>query len=81
MQKNTKEWIQYGSAIAMLISGVVLTFLCFFLNHYVVKDSVLWYVAQTLVYSGSIFGVSVYINSKIGEVKNFVDQNFKKKDN
>lgn len=32
MQKNTKEWIQYGSAVAMLVSGVLLTFLCFFLN-------------------------------------------------
>lgn len=74
MQRNTKEWIQYGSAIGMLVSGVLLTFLCFFLNHYEVKDSVLWYVAQTLVYAGSVFGVSVYIHTKLGEVKNILDE-------
>lgn len=69
MQRNTKEWIQYGSAVVMLASGVLLTFLCFFLNHYDIKDNVLWYVAQTLVYAGSIFGVTVYVNSKFGEIK------------
>ena len=44
MQKNTKEWIQYGSALGMLASGVCLVFLCFFFNNYDLKDSVLWYV-------------------------------------
>ena len=57
----------------MLFSGILLTFLCFFLNHYKVDDSVLWYVAQTLVYAGSIFGVSVYIRSKMGDIKSFIE--------
>lgn len=70
MKANTKEWIQYGSAITMLLSGILLSFFCFFLNHYKIDDSVLWYVAQALVYAGSIFGVSVYIRSKMGDVKN-----------
>ena len=73
MKVNTKEWIQYGSAVVMLFSGILLTFLCFFLNHYKVDDSVLWYVAQTLVYAGSIFGVSVYIRSKMGDIKSFIE--------
>ena len=79
MKRNTKEWIQYGSAIGMLVSGVALTFLCFFLNNYEVKDSVLSYVAQTLVYAGSIFGVSIYIHSKWGEVKDYLDENVRSK--
>lgn len=74
MQKNTKEWIQYGSAMFMLGSGVILTFLCFFLNEYEVKDSVLWYVAQCLLYAGSVFGVTVYVSTKFGELKNFIDK-------
>ena len=73
MKANTKEWIQYGAALIMLLSGVILTFLCFFLNNYEVKDSVLWYVAQTLVYSGSIYGVAMFIHTKFGEVKNYID--------
>lgn len=57
----------------MLASGVLPTFLCFFLNRYDINDSVLLYVAQCLVYAGSIFGVSIYIRSKIGEVKNDIE--------
>ena len=32
MQRNTKEWIQYGSAIFLLTSGVAMAFLSFFFN-------------------------------------------------
>ena len=74
MQRNTKEWIQYGSAIALLTSGVAMAFLSFFLNGGDLKDSVLWYVSQTLVYAGSIFGVGNDVQSKWGEVKNYVDK-------
>ncbi len=77
MKRNTKEWIQYGSAVGMLASGVLLVFLCFFLNGFEVKDSVLWYVAQCLVYSGSVFGVTVYISTKFGDVKNYFDERLK----
>ena len=68
MTPNVREGLQYGAAIGMLVSGVVLTFLSFFLNNYVVSDGVLWYVSQTLVYSGAIFGVNVYFKTKL--VKN-----------
>ena len=37
-----REGLQYGAAIGMLASGVVLTFLSFFLNNYVVSDGLLW---------------------------------------
>lgn len=70
MKQNTKEWIQYGSALVMIGSGMLLTFLCFFLNQYEISDSVLWYVAQALVYAGSIFGVGMYIRTKMGDVSN-----------
>lgn len=58
----------------MLTSGVAMAFLSFFLNGGDLKDSVLWYVSQTLVYAGSIFGVGIYVQSKWGEVKNYVDK-------
>lgn len=58
----------------MLLSGVAMAFLSFFLNNFDVSDSVLWYVSQTLVYAGSIFGVGIYIQSKWGDVKGYVDK-------
>ena len=66
MTPNVREGLQYGAAIGMLVSGVVLTFLSFFLNNYVVSEGVLWYVSQTLVYSGAIFGGNVYFKTKLG---------------
>lgn len=67
MQQNTKEWIQYGSAIGMIVSGIILAFLSFFLNGYDIADGVLWYIAQALIYAGGIFGVSIYVKTKVGE--------------
>ena len=67
MQQNTKEWFQYGTALAMVGSGIVLAFLSFFLNNYDIADGVLWYIAQALTYAGAIFGVSVYFKTKLGE--------------
>ena len=68
MRANTKDWIQYASAIAMIASGIVLAFLSFFLNKEI-TEGVLWYVAQALTFAGAVFGISVYIKSKVGEVK------------
>lgn len=79
---DTKEKIQYGTAVLMVISAVVLAFICFFLNHYKIEDSVLWYIAQALVYAASIFGISLAIKTKMGEVKNdmkhYVDEELNK---
>lgn len=59
-----------GTAVAMLSSGIVLAFLSFFIGDHDVPDGVLWYVAQALVYAGSIFGVTIYFRSKMGEMEN-----------
>ena len=78
MKTNTKEWIQYGTATLMIVSGVVLTFLSFFINGDVV-DGVLWYMAQSLTYAGAIFGVSIYFRTKLGETEHQVKEFFERK--
>mgnify|MGYP004691949551 FL=1 len=71
MQRNTKEWIQYGSAIAVLTSGIVLAYVSYFTSQMRdVTDNVLWYFAQTLMYAGSIFGVAIAIDAKFENIKN-----------
>jgi len=69
MKSNTKDWIQYIVALVLVASGVVLAFLSFFLNEYDIADGVIWYIAQAFVFAGSIFGISLYIKSKIGEAR------------
>lgn len=58
----------------MILSGIVLAFLSFFLNSYNISDGVLWYVSQALVYSGAIFGVNVYFKTKLGDFESRVKQ-------
>ena len=64
---NTKDWIQYSTAIAMILSGIVLAFMSFFKNDGDISEGVLWYVAQALTYAGGIFGVSIYFKTKLGD--------------
>lgn len=79
MTTNSKEWIQYSTASLMIVSGVVLTFISFFVNGDV-TEGVLWYMAQALTYAGGIFGVSIYFRTKLGssitEIKDIIDKKF-----
>lgn len=66
----TKTRLSLLSAIVMQLSGIALavaSFMCSPVGE--ISDSVLWYVAQTLIYSGSIFGVSVYVQTKVAEIR------------
>ncbi|MBQ5826997.1 MAG: hypothetical protein IIW46_05960 [Bacteroidaceae bacterium] len=65
-----KARLQTLSACALLASGVALSVAGFCVSPIgEISDSVLWYFAQTLIYAGSIFGVSSYINVKFEEYK------------
>lgn len=66
MDRNTKDWIQHGSAVAMIVSAIALAFISFF---YLleVHTSVLVYVSEALAYAAGIFGVTLYFRNKIGE--------------
>lgn len=66
MHKNliSHSWLAEASAVVML------TYLSFFLGgRGEVADSVLYYMAQCLVYAGSIFGVSVYMRRSMVEIR------------
>lgn len=67
MKNDTKETVQYATALAMVASGIILAFLSFFLNHHDIESGVLMYVAEALVYAGGIFGVSLYFKTKLGD--------------
>lgn len=69
MQKNTKDWIQYGSAVVVLICAIILVYISYFTSKDV-TENVLWYFAQSLMYAGSIFGVAIAIDAKFENIKN-----------
>ena len=79
MKKDTKEKIMIFSALITLVSGMILSFLSFFLsNIHHIDDSVLWYFAQTLMYAGSCFGIGAYIQKFKSEVSEKINETSKK---
>ena len=76
MKQNTKDWIQYSTAVAMIVSAIVIAFLAFFFTADI-ASGVLIYIAQALCYSGGIFGVSIYFRSKLGEFESKTKEQIK----
>lgn len=66
MGDNTKEWIQYGSAVFMILTGSILSFISFFTMGTVVSG-VLLYLSEALVFAGAIYGVNIYYRTKFGQ--------------
>lgn len=70
MTKEDRTKYQVYSALAMLLAGVALSVAGFLVPPLgEISDSVLWFFAQCLIYAGSIFGVSIYVQSKFSELK------------
>lgn len=72
-QLSIKDQIQYVIASVLVLSGIVIAFLSFFLNAFNITTGVLIYIAQAFVTAGGIFGVSIYFKSKIGEFETKAD--------
>lgn len=76
MKQNTKDWIQYSTAILMVVSAVVIAFLAFIITTNI-ASGVLIYIAQALCYAGGIFGVSIYFRTKLGEFESNTKEKIK----
>ena len=71
---NWKDIVQYTTAVASLASGIVLTYFQYF-DSGDITNGMLGYVAQTLIYAASIFGVTMYWNGKYSELRQMVRNN------
>lgn len=64
MKQNTKDWIQYLSAIAMLISAIGLALWSFqTLNQ--VHSTVLGYVGEAIAFAAAVYGLALYAKNEI----------------
>ena len=59
-----KDRLSYYVAFLLILSGIVLAFLSFFLNAYNIATVVLLYIAQCFVIGGGLVGANVYFKSK-----------------
>ena len=68
MKQNTKDWIQYLSAILLISSGVVLAFTSFFyIND--ITAGVNAYIGIAVSGALAIFGVSAYMVNQVASFK------------
>lgn len=73
-----KDKIQYAMAILLIVAGVIIAFLSFFLNAFNIATGTLIFIAQCFITAGGIFGVSIYFKSKIGEFSSSATQKIEK---
>lgn len=64
MKQNSKEWIQYGSAIAMLCSAIGLAMWSFY-TLCEVHSTVLAYVGEAIAFVAAVFGLALYARNEI----------------
>lgn len=76
MKAETRNNITVLTAIAMLAFGAVLATAGFIVSPLgEIHSSVLWIVAQCLIYAGSVLGVSAYTHGKITEINDVLLNN------
>lgn len=68
MQQNTKDWIQYSSAIALIASAILIAFLCFSVINDITAG-VNAYIGIAISCALAIFGVSAYMVSQVATFK------------
>ena len=76
MQQQTKERIQFGSAMVVLAFAIALVYISYFLSKDV-TDNVLWYFGQSLMYVASFFGVNIAMDVKFDKLQNKFKKNNK----
>ena len=80
MTKERRSTIAVISACVMLVFGILLTTIGFFVNPLgEVSDSVLWILGQALIYAGSIFGIATYTKGVIREQVSDLEQRYRGK--
>ena len=66
MTNDTKDCIQYGSAISMLLFGILITSFGFYVEPKgQVHESILFVLGQCVIFAGSVYGIGLYVKTKV----------------
>ncbi|MBO7610179.1 MAG: hypothetical protein J6S96_08270 [Muribaculaceae bacterium] len=67
MKQDTKDRIQYGSAVAMIATSIILAFASFALLH-LIHSTVLAFVGEAVGFAAGVFGLGVFAHAKSAEL-------------
>lgn len=73
MKQNTKEWVQYMSAVALIVSAITLAFVSFLMTQDIGAGP-LTYIGEALSAALGIFGVAAYFVNQMTQFKSEVRQ-------
>lgn len=69
MSQNLKEWIQYIVCIVCILGAMVMSFLAMYIEPSgELHSSILWLIAQVLVFCGSIMGIDSLHNIQVQKI-------------
>lgn len=78
---NVKDKIAYTMAIILIVSGIAMAFLSFFItDNHDVTNGVLMYVSESFVTGGALLGIGIWVKGKIGEINSYVKNRLDNKD-
>jgi adenosylmethionine-8-amino-7-oxononanoate aminotransferase len=75
MKKETKDVIQYGSAVAMVGTAIGLSIFSFIWLG-LIHASVLTYTGEAVGFACAVFGLTVYSRSKVQEAREELQEEF-----
>lgn len=75
MKQNTKDWIQYSSAVLLIVSAVVMAFLSLLLTMEIGVGP-LTYIGEALTSALGLFGIGVYAVNKVKEIRREIRTEF-----
>lgn len=77
MKQNTKDWIQYTSAVALIASAIVMAFTSF-LAIEEITGGVNAYIGIAISGGLAIFGVSAYMVNQVAQFKTEIRREMKR---
>lgn len=67
--EDIKEYIQYGICILCVLGAMVMSFLAMYIDPTgEIHDSILWLIAQVLVFCGSLMGINSLHNVHLKKI-------------
>ena len=75
MKQNTKDWIQYSSAVLLIVSAVAMAFLSLLLTMEIGAGP-LTYIGEALTSALGLFGIGVYAAEKVKEIRREIRTEF-----
>lgn len=68
MKQNTKDWLHYVSAVALIVSAIAMGFVSFLMT-LDIGAGPLTYIGEALSAALGLFGISAFVVKSVGQIR------------